>query len=248
MSRRKFEITELCNLFLGGKAKIFYMIVLFVYLALACWSFTTVAASTWSANIPFGNGSNIRQCTPEDFQDRIIPAPGGCLNTYRLCAGIFAVIVLSLSCLEVTEQKIIQIVMGVLRFVVVFFMCFNSVTALASKENKPIPFSNITRFDDLDSSNGSQPYTNLIYSYTNPLYYNFQAWVQAIPVFVYAQVLHQGLPILIEPVTRKQYLRTMVIAVFLTMYSLYTFLGIVISYRFGDKVSQISTLNWVSLC
>ncbi|EDV23113.1 Transmembrane protein 104-like protein [Trichoplax sp. H2] len=243
MSRRKFEITELCNLFLGDKAKIVYMLVLFVYLALACWSFTTVAASTWSSNIPFGNGSSLRQCTQEDFQDRIIPEAGGCLNSYRLCAGIFAVIVLSLSCLEVTEQKIIQIIMGILRFVVVLFMCFNSVADLTSKENKQIPFSNVSHFELMDSKH-DQPYTTLTYSYTNPLYYNFRAWVQAIPVFVYAQVLHQGIPILIEPVTRKQHLRTMVVAVFLTMYTLYTFLGIVISYRFGDKVSQISTLNW----
>ena len=241
LSRRKFEITELCGCFFGQNVKLVCLAIVYIQISLASWSFTTVAASTWSSNIPFGNTTTLRQCTPEDFADNVIPTEAGCLNSYRLCVGLYGIIVIILSCLELTEQKFVQIAMGLLRFFVVIFMCFNSIYAyaVAHENNYSVGGSaDLGQMDDLSQY-------NVTLSTANPVFYNFKGWLQAIPIFVYAELMHLGLPSMLEPVSDKRQLHRLVVSVFCIMGFIYIFIGITISIRFQDSVAQIATLNWI---
>ncbi|EDV23112.1 uncharacterized protein TRIADDRAFT_58062 [Trichoplax adhaerens] len=241
LSRRKFEITELCGCFFGKNVKLLCLLIVYVQITLASWSFTTVAASTWSSNIPFGNTTTLRQCTPEDFADNVIPTELGCLNSYRLCVGIYGVLVIILSCLELTEQKIIQIIMGLLRFFVVTFMCINSLYAYAVAHGNSHSVGNSV---DIGQMNNLPDY-NTTLSNANPVFYSFEGWLQAIPIFVYAELMHLGLPSMLEPVADKRNLHRLIVGVFCIMGFIYIFIGITISIRFQGSVAQIATLNWI---
>lgn len=241
LARRKFEITELCGCFFGKNVKLLCLVIVYVQISLASWSFTTVAASTWSSNIPFGNTTTLRQCTPEDFADNIIPTEAGCLNSYRLCVGLYGIIVIILSCLELTEQKFIQIIMGLLRFFVVIFMCFNSIYAYAVAREDDYSVGRSAQLGQMDDLSDY----NITLSNANPVFYDFRGWLQAIPVFVYAELMHLGLPSMLEPVSDKRKLHRLVSGVFCIMGFIYIFIGITVSIRFQGSVAQIATLNWI---
>jgi amino acid permease len=113
--RRKKEMTELCQLFLGDWGKNIYLIVISVYMYGSLWAYSTVFANSFSA-------------AHENF---INPA-----YSYYLFIIAFSCLVIPVSLLEFSEQIYLQVSLAIFRVVMVLAMILSIVLAYASEENQ----------------------------------------------------------------------------------------------------------------
>ena len=241
---RKFEPSEMCELFVGRWLKIVFLILLVIYTFLALLSYSTVTGSAWSVNIPLNFGT-LERCTDQDFLHQILPH-GGCLNAYRFCLFLFAVVVIPLSLLDLKEQAIVQLILGLLRFFTlgaIIIYCFFYVVqgyTITSCED-PLPISKNVYMNMNNTSHDITPIKDVLF------HFNFPGWVVSIPVFVYALNLHHGIPGLTHPIKEKNWLRCYFNVLFLSMTILYASLGVIVSLWFRDCTNETCTLNWVSV-
>lgn len=238
---RKFEPSELCEVFAGRWLKVVYLVVLTVYTFLACLSFSTVAGSAWAVNLPF-NFSSVQQCSELDFKNSTLPQDESCRNTYWICLAIFAAIVVPLSLIELKEQAIVQVILGILRFVTIGAIVIFSVTNLAIH-------GDICSCDNPWISNDSD--TEVCHDVNNTMgeiatRFDGKYWLVSIPVFVYAYILHQGIPALTHPIKEKHHLKAYFNILFLVIAVVYTSLGVTVSLWFRECTIETCTLNWVS--
>ena len=236
-------------MFVGKWLKVIYLLVLTVYSFLACLSYSTVTGSAWSVNIPLNFGS-LRQCQSHDFLGHIIPVDHHCRNTYRFCLMLFAILVIPLSLLDLKEQAIVQFILGVLRFatlgaIIIFCLAHSFMGKIID-----IPFDAPTIIPHNETDNGSYIILNDTANVTSlteiVTHFDFDGWVVAIPVIVYAYILHQGIPGLTHPIKEKHWLRGYFNILFVTITAFYLILGITGSLWFRDIVNETVTLNWVS--
>ena len=221
------------EVFFGKFMKYAYLVIMSVYMFLSYWSSSTVAGSAWASNLPLNFGS-LSQCDDEEFHHNLIPS-GGCLGSYRFCIMLFALIVIPLSLLELTEQKFLQVLLGLMRFFTFGCLIVYSVANLISHPGY-IPHNTTVTFNSSYHS-----YSHLI------MKFNFKGWILAIPIFVFAQVLHQGIPSLTQPIKAKRWLKVFFGAVFTSTTMLYLSLGVTMSLWFKDRIEETSTLNFVSV-
>ena len=252
---RKFEPTELCEIFFNRWMKYLYLLVMTVYIFLTGWSYSTVAGSAWASNIPFHTGS-LQQCSGNDFHNRIIPESAGCANAYRFCLFLFGVVVIPFSLLDLSEQAIIQMILGFLRFFTVGAIVLYSVVRLVQDGNAckgSSSFYNGSNYtvqleDDIYVYNLSN-LTNITGHFhrgSDFIYgFNVKGWLVAIPVFTYAFIIHQGIPSLTHPIKQKQYLRWLMVVMFGVSAFSYLTLGVAASLWFSASVQETVTLNWV---
>ena len=235
--KRKFEPSEMAQAFYGRIMKVVYIVVFSIYCFLAAWSFSTVAGSAWAANLPFSTNvtPGLRQCQYDEFKDTLIPASTECLNVYRLCIFFFGVVSVVLSMLELTEQKILQIFLGLLRFVTIGSMVIYCIVRLIQTHGEAPHSTNSTLGDTSNMTFGDAF-----------LHFKFNYWLVAIPVFVYSQITHQGIATLTAPVVPKKRLGRFFITIISTTCIIYTVLGVIVAMYWQDSVQETSTLNWVS--
>lgn len=250
---RKFEPIELCEVFLTQWGKYSYMMIWTLNCFLTGWSFTTVAGSAWATNIPF-NTPTVEQCTADDFLGALIPEYTPCRNAYMLCVLIFAMIVVPLSLLDLTEQAFLHTVLGILRFVTIGMIVIYCVVKLSTGTNE-CSFtleSNATQL--LNSSNFSPENSTFLteefgFSDLSRIVFRFdvKGWLISIPVFTFALMLHQGIPSLTHPIREKHFLQQFMIAMFGIAAISYLSLGVVVPLWFKANIQETCTLNWVSV-
>lgn len=229
---RKFEPSEMCEVFFGRYMKIIYIIVLSLYIYMAAWSFTTVAGSAWASNLPF-NTSSLHRCEFDDFNRVLLPVEPGCVNTYRLCVFMYGVIVVILSLIELTDQKILQIIFGILRFVTMGGMILYCIVKVAEAHGESP--HNATEFQNSTVLSLGDAFTH----------FDGRAWLVAVPVFVYSQITHQGIPSISAPIKAKKHLGHFLRVVFVSTFVVYTAVGVFVAMYWQDTIQETSTLNWV---
>jgi len=229
---RKFEQSEMSEIFFGRFMKYAYLIIFCLYMFSGTWAGATVVGSAWASNLPINFGS-LQQCNEEEFHHNLIPS-GGCLGAYRFCIMLFAVMVIPLSLVELTEQKFLQVLLGLMRLLTFGCLIVYSVANLISQPGYN-PYNTTATF------NGSY------HSYSHQiLKFDFDKWVLAIPIFVYAQILHQGIPSMTQPIRAKKWMKVFFGAVFTSTTLLYLSLGITMSLWFKSSTQETATLNFVS--
>ena len=251
---RKFEVSELCEIFFNRWVKYLYILLVAMAGFLACWSFSTVAASAWASNIPLNFGT-LRQCGPQAFHHRVLPIGeglDGCLNSYYFCLLLFAVIVIPLSLLELKEQAIVQMCLGLLRFLTVATIIIYCIVKLIQVGDICLPLGNETLSNTSATLNATTDYSNISHT-VEPLKlrdivikFNWEGWLTSVPVFTYAFIVHQGIPSLTHPIKQKQYFRLLIGIVFASIAFSYFSLGIVAPLWFRASIQETVTLNWVS--
>ena len=236
---RKFEPTELCQVLFGKHVKRLYIIILTVYCFLVGWGFATVAGSAWASNIPF-NTPSLRQCAFNDFNGRLTPADPTCLHSYMLCVAIFGVLMIVLAIPDLTEQKIIQLILGILRFVVMLCMILYSLVRLIQTRG----ISPNDCHDISPSVNTTQNHSSHLIS--TMFGFNGVGWLTAVPVFVYSQIIHQGIPSLTAPIRSKGRLHHFFMTIYGSTFLSYSLLGLFVALYWEAQTQETSTLNWVS--
>lgn len=215
---------------------------------LACWSYATVAGSAWASNIPLNFGT-LHQCEPDAFHHRILPTGDGldgCRNAYYFCLLMFAVIVVPLSLLGLKEQAIVQMCLGVLRYLTVAIIVIYCIVKLIQVGDICLPLGNETFPNTSALSNVTiDPIENLDLQ-DIVVNFNWRGWLTAVPVFIYACLVHAGIPSLTHPVKQKKYLHWLVAVAFVSIGISCLSLGIVVPLWFRASVQETVTLNWVS--
>ena len=239
---RKFEPTELCEIFLGPLFKIFYLVVLILESFFSCLSFATVAGSALAVNIPFNFTGFIEQCDNNDFLTSFLPTDVPCRNAYWISLGIFAIIVVPLSLLELKEQVIVQVTLGIMRFATIGGMVIFSLANFAMNDQNRCLMTCDNIWGEM---NEDENCTNA--SSTQEIFTKFDgvSLLVAVPVFVFSYSCHEGIPGLTHPVKQKNYLRAYINALFVVSGILYVLIGVSVSLWFRQCTVETCTLNWV---
>lgn len=238
-SDRKFDGPEMCEMFLGKPAKFIYLLIMLIGVFLDLWIKGTVAATAWSSNIPLSLGI-FDKCTTDDLEGVSIHPEGNCWNNYALCIVLFGLIVVPLSCLELSEQKWFQVALSVTRLFVILTMIIYCIAKTSMESNPTHDFSqsNFSRMsDDVSPTLTSN----------NWISGSIGGWLAAIPIFAFTQAIQVNLPTLTQPIEPKKRLRELYSSALLTLMMLYIALGIAVTAYFQSSVRKTATLGWVSV-
>ena len=242
---RKFEMAELCKIFVGKCFMILYVVIMLIHGLLTLLTYTTVASSAWAVNIPLNFGS-LRECSDLDFLHQYFPLDAACGNAYRLCAAFFATIVVPLSLLDLKEQAIIQFLLGIFRFVLLIAVTVYCLYHIISGD--------LITIDDIPPVGGINA-TDLLLETSNlsmtsafdiVFHFDFKGWVIGVPVIFYAIMMHQGIPSLIHPIKEKHWLKWAFVLLFAIISCSYLIVSTLGALWFRDIINETFTLNWVS--
>ena len=183
---RKFELVELSQIFVGKWFMYIFLILFSLYCWLGNWSYASVAASAWASNIPYNFGK-MTLCDDSAFHHQILPT-GGCLYSYYFSLVLFGVIVTTLSIMDLKEQLIVQVIMGLVRFLAIFAIVLYSFYHLINDNGSDacegeLPFMNATLVNE--------SYTPLFNASLHISYeeivkkFDPRGWVVSVPIFLY---------------------------------------------------------------
>ena len=245
-SSRKFEPSELSEMFMGKFAKYFYLITYGVYTFASSLSYATVAGASWAVEIPF-NFKGLQKCDFEDFREHLLPDQEPCRNAYWLCLMAFACIVVPLSMLELKEQTLFQVTFGLMRFftiaaIIIYAFVHLIMNGVIADCDNPLESHNASDHSWYNVYNSSRLMQSVV------LDFDWKSWMVAVPIMIYSHNLHQGIPSLSHPVREKQFLHYFFHVQFFLNLSMYLLLGIVVPLWYRDCLTETVTLNWVSLC
>ena len=223
----------MCEVFYGRYMKYCYIIVFSVYMFFSFWASATVAGSAWASNLPLNFGS-LSQCKEQSFHHNLVPSEPKCLSAYRFCIMLFGIIVIPLSQVELTEQKHLQMLLGLMRFLTFGCLIIYCVTETISHP---------------DHNSTTTRHNSSYYNYSHQiLKFQFNGWLVAISIMVYAQIIHSGIPSMTQPIKEKKWLGVFFGVVFASTTLLYWSLGVSMSLWFKGSIEETGTLNFVSDC
>jgi len=101
VKNRKFEVSELCHLFLGPTGRQFYTCMITLYMYGTLWAYSTVFAKSLSSHLPLS----------VSYEDN-----------YTIYLVLFTVGVVPLTLVELNDQAYFQVTLSVLRIVMLFLM------------------------------------------------------------------------------------------------------------------------------
>jgi hypothetical protein len=227
VGNQKYEVTELCKIFLGKQSVRLYTFLIAVYMYGTLWAYSTVFSESLAMRLPLFSQSS----------DEVELSSA----SYRIYLLLFASIVVPSSMLELSEQVLVQVTLSVCRLLMVVLMittiCFatvqQNIDSSNGNDNASQPFGPLTRFQsNLQADNTSHDPTNF-----NKLYL-------LLPMAAYATIFHHSIPSISQPVRDKLQLGRIFTATLLICFIAYTAMAIVISSYFGNKTLICSNLNW----
>ena len=244
-SERKFEIVQMCELFLGRWAKYACIGQLTISAFIGLLNFSAVVASTVSVNLPL-NFAGMRQCNGIDFHLNNIPSDLSCRNAYRFCLFLFACIVVPLTLLGVKQQVAFQIFTSILRFVIVgallVFIVVNLISAgeICTCDQPWSQTNNTTTFLIEEDCNVTGTLTNMLF------HFRFEAWASSLPLLVVCFSFHPTLPVLSHSIRQKKHLGTLLGVACISFTLLYLLIGVIVPLWWKTCINENCALNWVN--
>lgn len=234
-TKRKFDTSELCEIFLHKYVKYLNISLVIGYVSFSQWSAATISGSAWAMNIPFRYLGPVEKCNDEAFLHRILPT-GGCLYAYYLCLGIFAIVVVTLSLLDLKEQVLFQFIFCILRFVVIIMIVVYCIVRLVQGgdacQDSPQVYINSNRSNDVDIV-------------STVLKFDITGWAAGTPVIMFGFFIHTSIPTISNPIKQKEYLHWLVLLV--PAVAMFSFLSLIVATLwFRAAIQETMTLNWVS--
>ncbi|KAJ6239870.1 acid transporter [Anaeramoeba flamelloides] len=217
---RKYEIIDMCKMFLGKKGKVLYFIMLTLFLFGTAWSYGAVFGSSIVTLFP------ITSITKGDHCDIDGNFSHNCQNNYLLYIFLFSLVVVPISCLDLTEQRVIQIFLCAFRYLALFSIIFTIIVSMAKKDN---PY--------VDHKASIAPGSGLL------------KWGGVDLIFttgIFTQCSHHSITIIAEPVDNKRKIRKVITAALTSTFFFYAFVGVLCSLFFGHHTNTVITLNWMN--
>ena len=148
--------------------------------------------------------------------------------------------------IELREQKAVQVLWGIFRFItmgaIIIFSVANLITTgQICRCTQPWPMNETDHSDDEKlECNVNTTYEHAV------VHFNAHAWMVAIPVMVMALNVHQGIPFLTHPVKQKKHLGTLMHVVVWVLVVVYMSMGVIVPLWWKDCIIETCSLNWVS--
>jgi len=239
--------------FLGIYGEYSFVAMLLVHVALMCWVAASVAGSALASNISYNFGS-LERCRDSEFHHEVIPPDDGCRDSYRFSVFLYGMIVLPLCFLELQEQKYIQVLLGFMRISAITCLVTYCFIKLVGSDDYPSNYDvhcNVTNtttdYDIIDNSKCDPNEVLGDYDYWHEISrFGLKGWLTAIPVIVYAQVMHASISKLTHPLKQKQYMKYFLMCIFATLTTVYSFIGVMVALWFKRETEETCTLNFVS--
>jgi amino acid permease len=228
--RTKYEIVQLCDIFLGRSYRNSYQICLCFLMISGLFAYTSVFCQSIQSNL-----------LPHSYQTDSI---------YLVIAVLFGVIVVPLSCLDLTDQITVQISLTLLRFVTLFLMIGSAAISMWSNrydsgvyqafhnpDNPSTPGANNNVATDHTNHQLSAPYIELSL-------FNFAGMGLMFTSSIFSQLFQHSIPGLIQPIQNKSQIRTIFSWTLITTLVLYITLGSICALYFGHLTLESINLNW----
>jgi amino acid permease len=206
VGERRIEIVELCERFYPA-GRPYFIFILSVYMYGALWAYCTVFANA------------LATASPEvgDF-------------SYNVYLFLYALVVVPMSCLELSEQVTIQVFYAACRVVMV--ICMLGSVAFAVYETGSGYQSPSGDHSELDSERHV------------PYLMKWSGFSIIVPIALYSNIFHHSLPALSEIVADKKQLTWVFTLTLLICFGAYTIIGLSLSTYFGSSILSSSNLNW----
>ena len=220
---------------------------------LIAWSITIVVGSAWATNIPLNFGP-FQQCPYDAFNNRVLPQGSdleGCQLAYYFCLMLFASVVVPLSVMGLKEQVVIQMILGLLRFLLIAMMLIYCIVRLIQGDSELQEIMGNVSSQVSNSSLGSnmtnctgQPWNLELHDLV--VKFDWREWLAVVPVIVYGFSVHHSIPTLTHPIKEKKHLRYLLICTYSFVGLCYLSLGVVVPLWFRTRTQGTATLSWVS--
>lgn len=202
VNQQKFEVVEQCLLFIGPFCQFSYMLFLSCYMFGSLWAYGTVFSNALASNLPIPN-----------------------INSYLLYLLLFGCIVVPISCMELEEQIIIQVLLSLGRVLMVILMVSTILIATVwGSEN--------------DFGDGMSGATDLVA-------FDWSGIHHLLPIAAFAHIFHHSIPALSDPVQDKTQLSNIYTTTLVCCFLAYTSISLSVSVYFGSNTLSSSNLNWV---
>jgi len=229
---RKFELSELCEIFISKWAKYLYMLAAVLISLLWAWSLAAIVGSALATNIPLNFGP-FNQCHHDAFNNRVIPDEE-CLPAYYFCLMFFALIIVPPSLMDLREQVVFQVLFGLVRVLLISMLVIYCIVNLIHENNSS------EMLNGTNMTNAGNLVSDVVFKF------DWKGWLTAIPVMIYSYMVHQTIPSLTHPIKEKKYLGWFMVCSFGFAGLCYLTLGVVVPLWFGDRTQETVTLSWVS--
>ncbi|CAB9518408.1 expressed unknown protein [Seminavis robusta] len=214
--RCPLDLPEVCQLFLGRIGYTAYMISVHLYLYGSLWMFTAVFGNA-VAEYYFDSNSNSALDLDHYYQGAIL--------------GL-TVLVLPLSCLQLTEQKLLQVLLTASRMLLMILMVATPLWAAITGTSH---FGDMSMDEDSNQS-------------SLPLLVDWRGIHRMLPIVVCAAIFHFSIPALATDLGRQNqdqlshiFAWTMVL-----VFVVYASIGVTDALYFGgaNNIRQSSNVNW----
>ena len=229
LTTRKFELNEMCLHLLGSKGRIVMDLCISLYMFATLWSYTSVWVSSITSTIPVvgvtdhGHVDDLKACDIYD-SDKL---PSECEHAYMLYTAIFVLLVVPLSCAELTETVKMQVALTIFRFVALFTMIVTCLTGLWSE-----PYVR-------HSTSESTPYVG-----DGVLAWRWHGTVNIISSAIFALMTHHSVSSIVQPIVPKASVNRVFLAASLATAGFYLVVSICAVLYYGDAVKAVVSLNW----
>lgn len=223
--REKFEMNELCRVFLGKRVQRVYEVCVAFYMLGVLWAAAAVFASSLATQIaiPFVNDGH----TCDVYKDH----SSSCSLLYLFWLALFSVVVVPLTCMDLTEQKPVQIFLSLGRFVIIALIMFAAVLAIFAYPDQagPIP----------------HPHKGPPYISDAPLL-KWSGLPKVLSVVLYAPAFQTSIPCLMAPLDPKMRskLPWILLLILVTMTACYIGVGMPVALYYGSETDSLCTLNF----
>ena len=202
VGEERYEVSDLCSIFIGKWTKLLFLFFISIYSYGCLWSYCAVFSRALASTFPLGDE----------------------IDSYVIYLILYALIVIPLTCMEVTEQIYVQVFLAFCRLAVVIFMVGTAIFGF---------ISNSELFDERID----------YYSNTTHLF-NWNSIHIILPIATFAFIFTHNVPVISEPVDDKSKLHWIYLATVFICFLGYCSIGIMVSIYFGDDIQSSCNLNW----
>ncbi|CAN0378008.1 unnamed protein product [Ascophyllum nodosum] len=204
LSTHAFQVSEMCEMFGGRKLQRAYNVLLFLYMFCALWGYAAVF------------GEALATYAPLPFL--------GYTGAYRLYVMVFGAVVVPLSCTNIKEQALFQIVLTVLRFAALLAMVASIAVSLYT---------------------GGHPFGPKSEQYVGTVeLIRWEGIFRAVPAAIFALSLASTVPTIVSSLEDKHSVRNVAWTALACAVVGYTSISLTTAYYFGTSIDGSCNVNW----
>jgi len=188
--------------------------------------------------VPFPGLTEVNECRG-DSTESCPPFNDACESAYIIYVAIVGVMVVIIACLDMKEQKVLQVTLAIVRGIGLLLIIITIIGGIAHAPYEA-PCEETDSFGICDII--SDGHSSNIYTPVNLL--SFGGMATFTTSAVYAQLLHHSTPGLGQLVDKKEDLRKTFFSCFAICFSLYLSLCIFASLYFGPATLETLSLQW----